>query len=191
MTAPDKPLQNDGLTRLRIRQARWMDGYRFEVRDQAGQSVGEIIWPMLAQARNARLRPLGADDRAGRPVIRIGSADWTVAFDYLDRGWANDTRYQLMAPGERCAAEAEMRFARGRIKAGVLSLTTPVAARFVRTGWLKSSFELQTEAGCIGRIGEPRLFSLTRALVAELPSTLPTPAQLFVIFLACHLIQGN
>ena len=178
-------------TRWHAQQVRVMDGYHFEVRNEAGLPVADIQWPALAQARNARLRWHGSDDRAGRPRLTINGQAWTIAFEYLDRGWMNDVRYELMSPDERSHASAEFRFAPGKLRPGALSLSTPVAARFVRVGWLRKRYELQGPAGRIGEIAEPRLITLRRQLVAELPATLSVPQQMFIVYLGCQLVQGH
>ena len=57
--------------------------------------------------------------------------------------------------------------------------------------WLRKRYELQGPAGRIGEIAEPRLITLRRQLVAELPATLSVPQQMFIVYLGCQLVQGH
>lgn len=172
------------------RQTSALDGFHYLVEDLNGSELGEIQWPMLAQAGNARLKFHADDSEAGAIKLRCGEANYLIQFDYLQRGWQNDTRYTL-CDGDQIRASASIRFEQGHLKRGVMSLESPLQARFVRQGrWFRKCFDLIGPDGQtrLGRIEEPSAFSLRRRLRAELPG-MSLPQKLFCLFLALHLIQ--
>ena len=173
------------------RQASALDGYHDRVEDTAGRPVGEVLWPMLAQARNARVRWHGQDGR-GQGEVRIicGTRDCRVSFEYLDRGWVNDVRYRLL-DGAITLAVAELRFTPGKISRGELRLLEPLTARLRPDGgWLRRRYLLQAEDGReLGRVEDRAWLMSVREMTLSLPATLEAPVQLFVFFLACQLLQ--
>ena len=173
------------------RQASALDGYHYLVEDTARRPVGEVLWPALAQARNARVRWHGQDGQ-GQGEVRIicGTRDCRVSFEYLDRGWVNDVRYRLL-DGTTTLAVAEMRFTPGKVSRGELRLLEPLRALLRPDGgWLRRRYLLQAEDGReLGRVEDRAWLMRVREMTLSLPNTLEAPVQLFVFFLACQLLQ--
>jgi hypothetical protein len=171
------------------RQAAPLDGFRYLITDVDGSELGEIQWPMYAQASNARLKVHGDDIAAGSVKVRCGQEAYLIQFEYLQRNWQNDTRYTLRS-GDQILASASITFKEG-YKRGVMSLELPFEATFVgRWTWFRKHFDLvspdrQTR---LGQLEEPSLIATSRQLRAELPG-LTLPQQAFCLFLALHLIQ--
>lgn len=172
------------------KQSKTLGGFHYLVTDSVGGMLGEINWPMYAQATNARLKVHTDDLTAGSVRIRCGQGDYLIEFEYLQRGWQNDTRYKLRAD-DRILASASMVFKRGLLKRGTVCLELPVQATFVgRWAWFRRCFDLISPDGYtrVGRIEELSLISTTRRLRAELPG-MELPQQAFCLFLGLHLIQ--
>ena len=191
LTGTNRPRHS---TRLIVRQNSAFSGFHYLVSDEAGVPSAELEWPFIGQARNDRLRWHGDDDRLGRVQIRIGASAWSIAYEHLTRGFVNDTRYLLMSPSEECCAMAELLHSPPvtRFRRGVMSLTTPVAGRLVRSGnWTRVRFDLVSGEHLIGRVSEAGWFSLKRELVADLPSAFSVVQRVFIVFLVLQLISAG
>ena len=174
---------------LIVRQASMLQGFHYLVEDSAGMPMGDIQWPMLAQARNARLR---WHEQAAEGAIRLncrGEA-WRMEFEYLNRAWSNDVRYLLCGPG--VPAVAEWRVPKGRVVRGEMRLVRPRALQLVRRwSWLRARFVLLDGATEVGRIHEPHFISRSRTLHAELPADLALPVRMLLIYLSLQMLGVN
>jgi hypothetical protein len=174
------------------KQASALDGFHYLVTDLDGAVLGEIRWPMYAQASNARLKIHADDVAAGSVQLRCGDDNYLICFEYLRRGWQNDTRYTLQRDGQ-VLASASLIFKEGVRGRGVMSLELPIAATFVRhRAWFRKCFSLVGANGQtqLGRFEEPSLISFSREVRAELPE-MTLPQQCFCLFLVLHLIQNQ
>ncbi len=185
-----------GRSVLMARQASMLNGFRFLVADMAGRPVGELNWPNMAQARNARLKWHGNDRDAGTVKIQCGAQLFLVEFEYLNRSWENDARYFLTTPSGATTPAAPAlatakRVSTGGIKhASRMLLESPVAAHLDRLSrWPRQRFALQANRQILGTIEETRWLSLVREVRVDLPAHFCLPTQLFVLFLALHLLQ--
>lgn len=172
------------------RQATALHGFRYTVRDAVtDHDLGEIVWPTIAQAKNARLR-LNDDPRKGEVTIWHGKKRFGVSYEFLDRGWVNDVRFTLL-DGETQLAVAELRTQRRIFARAKVQLLQPEVATFVRTSrFPKMAFELQAEnASSIGTICDRAVFMTVREMVANLPDSWPVPTKMFALFLSLHLVQ--
>lgn len=168
-----------------------LNGFRYLVEDAHGRPAGELSWPMLSHARNARLPLKGELPNSAGAKIVAGRDSFFVEYEYLDRAWFNDLRFMLMADGQQLAA-ADLHHAKKRLAQPTVRLTQPRSLQLIRRWrWLRLCFELAADDGRgVGRIEEPHAISRVRELQADLPRDLGLPAQLFVLFLVCHLIQS-
>lgn len=172
------------------KQASPLNGSRYIVIDLAkGHEVGELECPMLPQATNARLK-FHSDDEKGSILLRCGQDNLKIQFEYLRRGWQNDTRYTLQS-GDRLISSACFTCRKGLTGRAIMTLDNPVQATFVRRwAWFRACYELLSPDGktILGRIEEPTRLSVTRQFRAELPG-MALPQQMFCLFLALHLLQ--
>jgi hypothetical protein len=167
-----------------------LSGYHYVVTDPGGQAIGEVIWPQMAQARNARVRWHGQDGEAGAVKILCGPRTFFVEFEFLDRAWNNDTRFMLTTRGEDTPrASAELRFPRQGLGPGQVTLHSPFEGRLMRKRrWWLHRFVVEVDGQAIGCIEERRWISLVRELTIDLPPRVELPTQLFLLFLSCHLL---
>lgn len=84
-------------TPLYARQISALAGFEYAVNNATGQRVGEVIWPAMAQARDARLRWHESHSSQGSVAIHCGGHRYEVQFEYLDRGWVNDVRFTFVS----------------------------------------------------------------------------------------------
>ncbi len=173
------------------RQASMLAGYHYLVSDSAGHPIGELEWPNLAQARNASMKWHGNNREAGSVKIQYEGQSFFVEFEYLSRGWVNDTRYFLIARGQtEPHATAQLKFRPTGKKRGLITLEHPLAAGIVRLSrWPRQRFSLEVDGREIGVIEDRKWLSLVREMSIDLPTYVDRPTQLFVFFLVCHLLQ--
>ncbi|SPP64136.1 hypothetical protein [Nitrospira lenta] len=177
-------------TPLHACQTSAFSGFHYTIRDPAGQLLGEVTWPMMAQATNARIRWNGSDSSNGTIVITCASHRYDIQFEYLDRGWINDIRFTL-TDGTTSLAVAELRFpprifARGRVR-----FLEPFEGTLLRkNGWFRRRYSIDSDAGVIGTIEERAAIMAVREMRINLPDTMGIPTKIFAFFLAVHLLQA-
>ena len=166
----------------------------FAVTDAAGLAVGAVTWPKVAQASNARLAFYERGSTAGQVSIDCLGNRYGVAFEYLRRGFSNDTRFILHSrdapPTAAPLAIADHIVAPG-LGRSTMHLVSPFAGRLVRTSrWPRQRIDVESDGGVVvGTIEEPSWLSLVRSMRIDLPAAVPLPVQLFLFFLAAHLVQ--
>ena len=170
-----------------------LTGSSFTVTDEAGRAVGAVIWPMVAQASNARIKFHEPGSTAGQVTIDCFGQRYGVAFEYLRRGFTNDTRFTLSArddpPSAPPLAIADFLVPPG-LGRGAMQLVVPFTGRLLRTSrWPRQRLTVERDGRALGTIEEPSWLSLVRSMRIDLPSTVPAPIQLFLFFLAEHLVQ--
>jgi hypothetical protein len=149
--------------RLLLRQASALWAFKYEVIDAAGQAIGSVEWPNLAQAKNARLRWHEAGSDAGDVRLLLRGRNLRYRQEILKRAWANDWRLTLEAGGVVCASldvvhdEATRR--------PLLTLTNPVQGRLLRQrAFLRWTYTIALADGRTGFVREPALLSFRRDL---------------------------
>lgn len=175
---------------LLSRQVTALNGFRYSVRDAVtDHEVGEIIWPAIAQAKNARLR-LNRDPVDGEVSILHRGKRYGISHEFLDRGWVNDVRYTLL-DGQTQLAVAEMCTERRIFARAKMRLLEPVQATFERRSrFPKMTFDLRRDDGTsMGTIGDRAAFMTVREMVLDLPDSFPVPTKMFALFLALHMLQ--
>ncbi len=177
-----------------VRQISALDGFSYEAVDAIEQRIGQIHWPWLAQARNARLRWHAEGSAAGDVRIHLSSAlqgdDFRVRHEYLNRRRHPDLRWTLHT-GDQVLAAADVRVLSGWRRLGV-DIHAPFAGQLIRGGhgWRRAwNVSLQTAQGhqAIGSIEQPSAFMLRQTWVLHLPADMGLPLQLFFAFLALQL----
>jgi len=176
-------------TPLWARQASALSGFDYTVSDATGRLVGEVIWPNMAQAKNARIRWHGSDSSQGTVAIVCGDHRYEVQFEYLDRGWVNDVRFTLVE-GEQILAVADLRFPRRIFARGRVRILKPFDGMLMRKkGWFRRRYSIENGSGVIGLVEERAAIMAVREILIDLPDTVDIPTKLFVFFLAAHLLQ--
>ena len=178
---------------LLARRSAGFTGSSYAVTDEAGLAVGAVVWPMIAQACNARLKFHEPGSTAGQVTIDCFGRRYGVAFEYLRRGFNNDARFTLSArdgsPSAPPLATADFLVPRG-LGRGAMHLVAPFTGRLLRTSrWPRQRISVESDGRALGMIEEPSWLSLVRSMRIDLPSTVPAPVQLFLFFLAEHLMQ--
>ena len=178
---------------LLARRSAGVTGASFAVTDDAGLTVGAVVWPAVAQASNARLTFHEPGSTAGQVTIDCLGRRYGVAFEYLRRGFNNDTRFTLRSrdgsPSAPPLAIADYLVPPG-LGRGAMHLVAPFTGRLLRTSrWPRQRISVERDGAVLGTIEEPSWLSLVRSMRIDLPSAIPAPLQLFLFFLAEHLVQ--
>ncbi|MBH0203329.1 MAG: hypothetical protein HP496_13775 [Nitrospira sp.] len=180
-----------GRTPLYARQASAFSGFHYTICNATGEILGEVIWPSMAQAKNARIRWHGSHSSKGAVEIHWGAQRYDVQFEYLDRGWVNDVRFTL-EHGRKTIAVADMRFARRLFARGRVSFVEPFTGTLLRDkGWFRRRYSVENDSGVIGFLEDRAAIMAVREMTIDLPDTLDIPTKMFVFFLAAHLTQAQ
>ena len=161
--------------------------------DELGSVVGEMNWPVVGQARNARLKWHQPGSRAGEVEVVSAGSRYRIGLEYLSRGWQNDTRFILDGPydddgqtlGTTSAtlAVADWHVAPGGPSKQSLVVHQPFAGRFERrSGLLRVRWEVLHGDLPIGTVSERSWFMLRREIIVDLPSRIDVPTQMFFFF---------
>ena len=179
---------------IRVRQLSLFKAPNVVAYDEHGMVVGELNWPTVAQARNARLRWHEPGSRAGEVEVICAGSRYRIGLLYLSRGWDNDARVTLDGPydnqGRSLAdtptilAMAERHVAPGGPSKQSLVIHHPFAGRFQRRrGLPRISWEVLEGERQIGTVSERSWFMLRREVIVDLPPRIDVPTQMFFFFL--------
>jgi hypothetical protein len=169
-----------------IRQRSALSGFHYQAFDGSGSLLADLVWPNLPQAKNARLRWHPPDSPEADIQIRTPQGLYRIGFEFLSRGFFNETRYTLHQGGDALAV-ADVLTPKGRLRRQQIFLRQPLAAQWVPANlWSRGRYRLEQEGVSLGSIEEPRWFSLKRELVVSLPQTLEFPVQVFLGFMTVN-----
>jgi hypothetical protein len=171
---------------LHIHAKSALSGFHFQAFDGRDDLLADLVWPFRAQAKNARLKWHPPNSPEGDVQIRMPQGLYRIGFEYLSRGFANETRYTLHQGGESLAV-ADVVLPKSKLQRQQIFLREPLAAQLVPDNrWNRMRYRLEQAGQCLGTIEEPHWFSVKRELVVTLPSTLNVPQQLFIGFMAIN-----
>ena len=171
---------------LRIRQKSALSGFHYQAFDAQGALLADLVWPNFAQAKNARLRWHPDDSAEGDVQIRMPRGLYRIGFEYLSRGFLNETRYSLHQGAEPLAV-AEVISPPDKLRRQEVHVRCPLTAQLKPAGrWGRVRYRLEQAGQCLGTVEEARWFSVKRELVVNLPATLDVPTQLFVGFMTIN-----
>ncbi len=173
-----------------VRQRSALSGFSFDAFDAQGSRVGEVLWPTVAQARNARLQWHGADATPGEVQLRHLGRRARVGWVYTRRGFTNDVRFML-DDGQHPLAEAEVLFAPDSMKRHEVFLRQPFTGRLQRANtFLRTRYQVLEGDTLLGVVEERRVLTVKRELVVDLPPRFDGLMQLFLFFLVHNSAYG-
>ncbi len=173
-----------------LRQRSALSGFSYDAFDAQGSRVGEVLWPALAQARNARLKWHGANAAPGEVQLRHLGQRARVGWEFTRRGFSNDIRF-LLDEGQQTLAEAELLFAPDTMERHEVFLRRPFAGRLQRANtWWRTRYQVFEGEELRGLVEERRVFSLKRELVVDLPPRWGGLLALFLFFLVHNSAYG-
>ena len=165
-----------------VRQRSALSGFTYDAFDGSGNRIGEVKWPTMAQAKNARLKWHGEDSSKGEIQLRYLGQAARVAFEYTRRGFTNDIRFTLQR-NEVQAAVVDLIFPEN-LKRHEMYVRQPFEGRLVKDNtWAKTRYRLFEGDRQIGLIEERKLLTIKREMVVDLPKRFDGLTQLFFFFL--------
>jgi hypothetical protein len=171
---------------LTICQRSAWSGFHYDLVDDNGFVRAELVWPNLAQARNARLKWHKPGSPDGDLEIRTPQGEYRIGFEYLNRAYVNDVRF-LLQQGDDTLAVAEVLFPKEGFRRHEILLRQPQPGRLVRANrWAQVRYLLEVDGKLIGSVEEPSWFSVKRRLQINLPAAMPLPHQTFLAFLVIN-----
>jgi hypothetical protein len=171
---------------LRIRQKSALSGFNYQAFGVGGEWLADLVWPNFAQAKNARLRWHPPDSPDGDVQLRVSQGVYRIGFEFLSRGFVNETRYTLHQGGEPLAV-ADVVSPKRKLQRQQVLLRQPLPAKLTPANrWGRVRYRLEQADQCLGTVEEPRWFSVKRELVVALPPTLALPTQLFIGFMTIN-----
>ena len=160
-----------------------LSGFTYDLFDSDNIKVGELCWPDLAIATNARFNNPLPGVLNSTIEIHYNGHTYEIAFEYLNRDWYSDIRFTLLSEGVALAS-ADVVVAKGFLKRPTITVTSPFAGQVLRKGgWCVTGYEVVREGGCLGTIAERSWLMVQRELIIELPDSLSAPVQFFMFFL--------
>ena len=171
---------------LLARQRSAWSGFEYDVFTADGSLVGELAWPLLAQAKNARLKWHDPGSKASDISLRYRGAAWRIRFEYLTRGMVNDTRFTL-EDDNGVTAVVDFVFGPERLSRRKIEVRQPFEGKVVRASRLwQTRYTVERQGREIGRIHEPRWFSIKRELHIDLPADIEPALQIFLFFIVAN-----
>lgn len=175
-----------------LKQRSALSGFSFDAFDAQGSRVGEVLWPAVAQARNARLKWHGSDASPGEIQLRHLGQRARVGWEYTRRGFTNDVRFLLDSnSGQGRLAEAEVIFAPDSMKPHEVFMRQPFAGRLQRANtWLRTRYRLYEGETLRGVVEERRMLTVKRELTVDVSPRFDGLMQLFFFFLVHNSAYG-
>ncbi len=172
--------------RLKVSQASFFSGFHYKVFSQGGQCLADILWPMYAQAKNARLKFHKPGSTDGNVKIRFPDFEYQISFEYLTRSYNNDIRFTFYQ-NENRLAEVDILFPKEKFKKHILVINYPFKGRIVRANfWTRVRYLVEREGVQMGQIHEPSWFSVKRTLAVDLSDDLSPQLKSFFAFMVIN-----
>ncbi|MEP7116501.1 MAG: hypothetical protein ABI880_02895 [Acidobacteriota bacterium] len=176
------------MPRLIARQTSLWNAFSFDLLGEQRRVVGNLAWPRIAQATNARVRVLPEGSPDGGVTLTCERGRFHIPFTYASRGWTNDVRFELVSADGRTLASAESvanRTGRNR----EFQISAPFTGVLRHTARLaRHRFVVERDGTVVGTAAEPRAVSVRREVHLDLTVDVETPVQGFFLFLALHMI---
>ena len=160
--------------------------FTYDFFDSANQAVGDLRWPDVAVASNARLKSLVPEALTTKIQITHQQHVYDIAFEYLTRDWYNDIRF-FLKDGDTTLAIADSIGSKKLFRRPTLTLTAPFKGLLTRTSFLFSTrYTLISGGSELGRVAEKPGLQARRELLIDLPDSISPPIQFFIFFLVCN-----
>ena len=167
---------------LVVKQRSALSGFSYEVFDGQGKLVGDVTWPTMAQAKNARLKWHGDDVAKGEIKLQYLGDHARVGFEYTRRGFTNDIRFTLEGTTVQVCV-ADLIFPDG-MEAHEIYVRQPFEGRLFRANtWSRTRYRLFDGNVQVGVIEERKILTIKRELWVDLPARFDGLTQLFFFFL--------
>jgi hypothetical protein len=164
-----------------LKQRSALSGFSYDAFDASGNQVGEVLWPTMAQARNARLKWHGPDATPGEIQLRHLGRRARVGWEYTRRGFTNDARFMLDGDKGRLA-EAEVIFPPDSMKRHEVFMRQPFEGRLQRANtWLRTRYQVYEGSHLLGVVEERRALTVKRELVVDVPARFDGLMQMFFL----------
>ncbi len=163
-----------------------LSAFTYDIFDTAGQAVGDLRWPDVAVATNARLKSLVPQALTTKIQLTYQQHVYDIAFEYLTRDWYNDIRF-FLKDGDTTLAIADSIGVKKLFKRPVITLKAPFEGLLTRTSFLFSTrYTLSSQGSELGRVAEKPGLQVKRELLIDLPDSISPPIQFFILFLMCN-----
>ena len=164
-----------------LRQKSALDGFAYEFLDDIESLVvGGFHYAWFAQAKNARLRVVSAEDAAkGDIQMTLHGQAWRVRHCYLRRGYVSDIRYTLETTDESLHAQADVLSQSAGQRQPRIVMAQPADIEVgTSSGWLTKNFPVTrpSTGQPLGCIRERSAITFKRELVIDLPGMEPAVA---------------
>lgn len=175
---------------LVVRRLRSIVPECYAVKDEDGSQIGEIVWPWMAQPKNARVKWHADGSDAGDVKIKLGGRVHRVRFELEGAGYFRDVRFTLERD-ERVLAVVEAGPSFGGWSKRRMRVSLPFEGWIERRGsFLKVRYVVKEGGEEIGLIEERRWLAVTRELHVEVKPGLSKECRLFFAFLVCNAEFG-
>jgi hypothetical protein len=163
-----------------------MSAFSYDLLDDRGDGVGTLTWPDFAVATNARLKDLIPEGVSTKIEIEYNDQIYEISFEYLNRDWFNNIRFMLVSQGT-VFASADVIVMKKLFKRPTITITKPFAGQVIRKSSLfKIRYDVIKDGVTAGTVAEKNGLTVTRELRVDLPDSISTPIQIFILFLVIN-----
>jgi len=155
----------------------------YDLYDSKSNKVGNLCWPDIAVATNARIRNPLPGVLKSTIDIRLYDQLYEVTFEYLTRDWFNDIKFMLLRESS-ILASANVVGSKKLFKRSTITITEPFTGQLIRkNGWFAVRYELMRDGERFGSIAEKCGLTAKREIFIDLPNFISAPVQFFMFFL--------
>lgn len=168
------------------RQHAAFSAFTYDFFDATNQAVGDLRWPDVSVATNARLKSLVPLSLTTKIQLTYQQRVYVIDFEHLTRDWYNDIRF-FLKDADTTLAIADSTGSKKLFRRPTLTLTAPLKGLLTRTSFFFSTrYTLSSGGSELGRIAEKPGLRTKRELLIDLPDSISPPIQFFIFFLACN-----
>jgi hypothetical protein len=155
----------------------------YDLYDSKSNKVGNLCWPDIAVATNARIgNPLPGVLKSTID-IRLHDQLYEITFEYLTRNWTNDIKFMLLRESS-ILASAKVVSSGKFFKRSTITITEPFTGQLIRKNvWFAVRYELTLDGEFLGSIAEKSRLTVKREIFIDLPDCISAPVQFFLFFL--------
>lgn len=155
--------------------------------DDAGHIVGQLRWPDVAVATNARMKKVYPKSLNRKFMMELGEEAFEIEFEYLSRGMENDIQFRLVQGQDLVASADVLRPKTFLGRQPTIRIDVPFSAELINRGrWYSLRYDLEQDGAIEGAIYEASKFSLKRRITIDLPDEIIQPVQFFLFFLVAN-----
>ena len=177
---------------LYAQQRSAFSAFSYQIFNASHHQIGTLVWPDFPLATNARLKNSIPSALSTVITFDIKGEMYEISFEYLNRAWSNDIRFNLLRNNAMLATADVVSEEAGTGEKKPLNhksilIHSPFEGRLVKNStFFCAQYLLEMNQNVVGKIAEENMLTFKRKVTVDLPASISVPVQVFLFFLMCN-----